>query len=128
VSDFQELESRVTALEERIGQEAGLRASQDRDLSSVEHTLRAQHLTIQALALTQSEHNFQIQQLDRSVGQLDHKVGQLDHKVGQLDHKVDRLDQKVDRIEAGIEGMNDGLRQVVTLLSRASGGDPPTLA
>jgi hypothetical protein len=40
VSYFEELESRVTALEERIGQEAGLRASQDRDLSSVESGIR----------------------------------------------------------------------------------------
>ena len=50
------LEERVTALEERLGLEAGLRAAQDRDLASVADNMRAQTMLIQALAITQADH------------------------------------------------------------------------
>ena len=50
------LEERVTAIEERLGMEAGLRAAGDRDLAAIGQTVRAQHHLIQALAITQSQH------------------------------------------------------------------------
>jgi hypothetical protein len=49
-------EARLTAIEDRLGMEAGLRASLDRDLSSIaQRQATANHL-IQALAITQSQH------------------------------------------------------------------------
>lgn len=90
MSEFQELAGRVAALEERLGQEAGLRASQDRDLSSIERTARAQHHLLQALALTQSEHN----------------------------DKIDRLDDRLARVETKIDGLTDGAARIIELLGR----------
>jgi len=60
----------MASLEERLAQQEGLRASQDRDLSDLAATLRAQHHTLQALALTSSEHNFMLTDLRRQVERL----------------------------------------------------------
>jgi ABC-type transporter Mla subunit MlaD len=49
-------ERRITVLEERMDQEAGLRASQDRDLAAIAEGVRAQDRLLKALAETQSEH------------------------------------------------------------------------
>lgn len=57
------LEERVAALEERLGMESGLRASQDRDLASIAANVRAINHSMQALAITQSEHNRKIEDL-----------------------------------------------------------------
>jgi chromosome segregation ATPase len=99
VSRYQELESRVTAVEERLDEQAGLRASQDRDLANVGEALRAQSGLLKALAATQSEHTYQIGQLGLKLGQLDLKVDRLDDKVGQLDGKVSQLDGKVSQLD-----------------------------
>jgi len=56
MSELDELERRVAALEERVGMEAGLRASVDRDLADLGSKIRATHHLVQALAITQSEH------------------------------------------------------------------------
>jgi hypothetical protein len=50
------LEERVTAIEERLGMEAGLRASQDRDLGLIAERLSATNHMLQALGITQGEH------------------------------------------------------------------------
>ena len=50
------LEERVTAIEERLRTESGLRAAGDRDLGEMAQTVRAQHHLIQALSITQSQH------------------------------------------------------------------------
>jgi len=50
------VEERLTALEERVGMEAGLRAAGDNDLASLSLKMSAQHHLIQALSITQSEH------------------------------------------------------------------------
>jgi peptidoglycan hydrolase CwlO-like protein len=84
------------------------------DSEELEHLVRAQTTTIQALARTQPEHTYKI-------GQLDLKVGQLDLKVDQLDLKVDRLDQKIDRV-------NDDVRLIISMLGRPGAGNSPAPA
>ena len=51
-----DLQRRMAAVEERLHMEAGLRAGGDRELGDMSQTLRAQQHTIQALAITQSQH------------------------------------------------------------------------
>jgi len=50
------LEARVSAIEERLGQEAGPRASQDRDLATIGQRVNATNHLVQALSITQAEH------------------------------------------------------------------------
>lgn len=69
-----DLERRVTELERRMDMESGLRASGDRDLADLTQRLRAQHHTIQALAITQSQHT---EMLDRVHEKLDRIVAML---------------------------------------------------
>lgn len=80
-----ELEQRVTAIEERLGMESGLRASGDRDLADMAQTLRAQQHTIQALAITQSQHN---EKLDRHEASLTAAHGKLDQIVSMLSRLI----------------------------------------
>jgi hypothetical protein len=54
---MEEFARRLAALEERVDQEAGLRASGDRDLADMAQTLRAHQMSIQALSITQAQHN-----------------------------------------------------------------------
>lgn len=53
---LEQLARRVAALEARLDQEAGLRASQDRDLSALADGQRAANHLLQALSITQSDH------------------------------------------------------------------------
>jgi hypothetical protein len=56
VASIEELEQRLAAVEARLGMEAGLRASPDRDLASLAANQRAANHLLQALSITQSEH------------------------------------------------------------------------
>ena len=82
MSSLEELEQRIAAIEDRLGVEAGLRASGDRDLGDIAQTLRAQQHTIQALAIAQSQHN---EKLDRHEDSLTAAHGKLDRIIAMLD-------------------------------------------
>ncbi|MGX6607993.1 hypothetical protein ACWKSP_38625 [Micromonosporaceae bacterium Da 78-11] len=86
MSSLEELERRIAAIEDRLGVEAGLRASGDRDLGDMAQTLRAQQHTIQALAITQSQHN---EKLDRHEDSLSAAHGKLDRIITMLDRLLD---------------------------------------
>lgn len=82
MTSLEELERRIAAIEDQLGVEAGLRASGDRDLGDIAQTLRAQQHTIQALAITQSQHN---EKLDRHQDSLTAAHGKLDRIIAMLD-------------------------------------------
>lgn len=86
ICTLEELEWRIAAVEERLGVESGLRASGDRDLADMAQTLRAQQHTIQALAITQSQHN---EKLDRHERSLDEAHGKLDQIIAMLGRLLD---------------------------------------
>jgi hypothetical protein len=86
LSSLEELERRIVAIEDRLGVESGLRASGDRDLADMAQTLRAQQHTIQALAITQSQHN---EKLDRHEESLTAAQGKLDRIIAMLDRLLD---------------------------------------
>jgi Tfp pilus assembly protein PilN len=67
LEEREDLGRRMAALEERLDVEAGLRAGGDRDLSDLAQTLRAQQHTIQALSITQSQHNDQLVRVETAV-------------------------------------------------------------
>lgn len=86
MSSLEELERRIAAIEDRLGVESGLRASGDRDLADMAQTLRAQQHTIQALAITQSQHN---EKLDRHEESLTAAHSKLDRIITMLDRLLD---------------------------------------
>lgn len=86
MSSLEDLEQRIAALEARVNVESGLRASGDRDLGDMAQTLRAQQHTIQALAITQSQHN---EKLDRHEASLTAAHGKLDQIITMLGRLVD---------------------------------------
>ncbi len=55
-AEVREIRHDLDALTERADIEAGLRAATDRDLGNLEQKVTAIHRTVQALAVTQSEH------------------------------------------------------------------------
>jgi len=125
VSEYEELAGRVAALEERLDQEAGLRASQDRDLSSIERTARAQQHLLQALALTQSEHNEKIDRLDdrlvrveANVARVEVSLARVEENVARVEENVARVESNVARVEAKIDGLTGGVAQIIELLGR----------
>ncbi len=86
MSSLDELERRIAAIEDRLGVESGLRASGDRDLGDMAQTLRAQQHTIQALAITQSQHN---EKLDLHEQSLTAAHGKLDQIITLLTRLTD---------------------------------------
>lgn len=86
MGSLEELERRIAAVEERLSIESGLRASGDRDLADMAQTLRAQQHTIQALAITQSQHN---EKLDRHEASLTAAHGKLDQIIAMLGRLLD---------------------------------------
>ncbi|MFI5493350.1 hypothetical protein [Actinoplanes sp. NPDC051859] len=97
MADLEALERRIAAIEERLEMEAGLRASGDRDLAGMAQTLRAQQHTIQALAITQSQHN-----------------EKLDHH----NEKLDQQNERLDRHEASLSAAHGKLDQIIALLGQ----------
>jgi hypothetical protein len=88
---LEELERRVTALEERLQMEAGLRAAGDRDLASTAQNVRAQTHLIQALSITQSEHTDALRELGEAVATLKQDHGaKLDQIVTMLGRLLDQ--------------------------------------
>jgi hypothetical protein len=64
-----------------------------RDLGDMARTLRAQQHTIQALAITQSQHN---EKLDRHSEKLDRHEESLTAAHGKLDRIITMLDRLLD--------------------------------
>jgi len=89
MSSLEELERRLAAVEERL--KSGLRASGDRDLGDMAQTLRAQQHTIQALAITQSQHN---EKLDRHEASLTAAHGKLDQIITMLGRLLNDDDRR----------------------------------
>jgi hypothetical protein len=82
-----DLERRLAAVEQRLDIDAGLRASGDRDIADIKQTLRAKHHTIQALAITQSEHTGKLDRLETGMGSVRTSLDQI---VGMLDRLIQR--------------------------------------
>ena len=77
-------EQRITVLEERVDEQARLRAGQDRDLADIAENVRAQGRLIQALAVTQSEHTQVLAELQNGM-----ETG-MQQIVGKLDLLIER--------------------------------------
>ena len=89
MSNLEELERRIAAIEERLGVESGLRASGDRDLADMAQTLRAQQHTIQALAITQAQHNEKLDRHEASLTAAHDKLDQIITMLGRLAERED---------------------------------------
>jgi hypothetical protein len=89
MSSPEELEQRIAAMGNRLGVESGLHVSGDRDLADMAQTLPAQQYTIQALAITQSQHN---EKLDRHEQSLTAAHGKLDRIITMLSRLTDDRD------------------------------------
>jgi chromosome segregation ATPase len=81
VSSMEELERRLASVEERLGLEAGLRASQDRDLSSLKLELRSANNLLQALALTQSDQTRMLTALESAVAEHGERLERIEGGV-----------------------------------------------
>lgn len=62
-----DLGARVAALEERVADEAGLRAAVDRDLSTLVLKVSATQAMVQALHFTQQEHGQRFERLEAGM-------------------------------------------------------------
>ena len=61
------LARRVTALEERVALEAGLRAALDRDLATLQQGQQSAFMLLQALHVTQGEHTRKLDRLESTL-------------------------------------------------------------
>lgn len=113
VGRLEEHEQRITAIEERLELEAGLRASVDRDLGDMAQTLRGQQSAIQALAITQSQHN---EKLDRFEEKLGRQLDRLEEKLGR---RLDRHEKKLERQEEFLTTAHGKLDRILTMLGSA---------
>jgi len=84
VASLDDLEQRLAAVEERIGLEAGLRASQDRDLSSLKVELRSTNNLLQALALTQSRQTRTLTGLEATASEHGDRLSRVEDGVRQI--------------------------------------------
>ena len=102
---IEDLQRRVAALEERLHMEAGLRAGGDRELGDIAQTLNAQRHTIQALAITQSQHTEVLRRVEEALQQQTAAFEALrtDHGA-QLGQIVTLLTELIDRDERRGDG------------------------
>ena len=91
MADLENLQRHVIALKKRLSMQARLRTGGDRDLFGTAKTLRAQQHTIQALGITQSQHN---EKLDRHEVSLSAANGKLDQIVTLLTELIDHDERR----------------------------------
>jgi hypothetical protein len=84
VDDGPSIEARLTAIEERLGMEAGLRAALDRDLSTIAQRQAAANHLIQALSITQSQHTEELATHTQLLRSAHTKLDLLVTMLGQL--------------------------------------------
>jgi septal ring factor EnvC (AmiA/AmiB activator) len=95
---LEDLDQRVTVLEERVDEQARLRARQDRDLSEIVEGVRKQDRLLKALAQTQSEHTRTLAQHGKTLDEHTHALAELKggvtHIIGMLDTLIAREDDR----------------------------------
>jgi hypothetical protein len=90
-------ERRITVLEERMDQEAGLRASQDRDLAAIAEGVRAQDRLLKALANTQSEQTQTLAQHTQTLDEHTQALAELKGGVSQIIGMISTLIERDER-------------------------------
>ena len=97
-----DLEERLTALEDRMDMESGLRASIDRDLSALAMSLRSAHNLLQAVAITQSDHTKDLDLHTKMFKELGSSVNrrfeEVNGRFDVVDGRFDRMDGRFDEI------------------------------
>jgi hypothetical protein len=122
-AELARLRARVSAVEARLENEAGLRAMVDMDQAAISTRLDAQQKLLRALARTQSDHTAQLREqgeLIRGQGELIRGQGQLIRGQGD---RLDRVDTRLNAVEAGIGRVETGVHAILGLLGGA-GGSP----
>ena len=113
-------EERLTALEERMDMESGLRASIDRDLSALAQGQRAMNHMLQALAITQSEHTQALELHTRMFEELGSSVNQrfeeVNGRLDGMDGRFDRMDGRLDGIDGRLDRMDGRLTEIIGML------------
>jgi len=95
-------EDRLSAVEERLAMEAGLRASIDRDLATIAQRQSAANHLIQALAITQAEHTTMLEALQSDLGTVRQDVGTLKIDVGDMKSDVSVLKTDVGDMKSDV--------------------------
>lgn len=87
----EDLAARIAALEERMDIQEGLRASQDRDLASLEQRTKAIVTLVQATALTVGEHSEDLRSLRSDMRLV--RASQLEHSslLAEIITRLERL-------------------------------------
>ena len=111
-------ERRITVLEERMDQEAGLRASQDRDLAAIAEGVRAQDRLLKALAKTQSEHT---QTLAQHTQTLNEHTQILAQHTQILDEHTQTLNEHTHALAEVKGGVTQIIGMLDTLIQREDG-------
>jgi chromosome segregation ATPase len=113
-AELARLRARITAVEARLENEAGLRAMVDMDQAAITTRLDAQQTLLRALARTQSDHTAQLRE---QGAQLREQGAQLREQGAQLrEHGV-----RLDRVQAGIGRVEVGVQAILGLLGSADG-------
>src|SRR3954468_12974588 len=95
-------ERRITVLEERMDQEAGLRASQDRDLAAIADGVRAQDRLLNALAKTQSEHTQTLAQHTQTLAQHTQTLAQHTKTLDEHTKTLDEHSHALAELKGGV--------------------------
>jgi hypothetical protein len=122
-----DFEERLTALEDRMDMESGLRASIDRDLSALAMSQRSAHNLLQALALTQSDQTRLLEQHTRMFEELSSNVNQrfegvnsrldvVDGRFDRMDGRFDAMDGRLDRMDGRFDRIDGRFDEIVGLL------------
>lgn len=91
MSSIEDLARQVAELQERLTQEAGLRASQDHDLADIGQSLQAANALIQALAITQGQHTGKLQRIEDKLNRLERTANETAAGVRTVISMLDAL-------------------------------------
>jgi chromosome segregation ATPase len=117
-AELARLRARVTAVEARLENEAGLRAMVDMDQSAITTRLDAQQKLLRALARTQSDHTAQLREHGMQLREQGERLERVSYRLNQVDDRLERVEAGIGRVEVGVHA-------ILGLLGGADGSTGP---
>ena len=131
MSNLEEIEARLAAVEERLGMESGFRAAMDADLRVIKVTLRAhtqmheqtqqligavvdgmERLTriVEGVVQAVDAHTNRFNEIDNRFDEVDNRFDEVDNRFNKVDNRFNEVDNRLDRMDGKLDTIISHLR------------------
>jgi uncharacterized coiled-coil protein SlyX len=103
------LEARASAVEATVTTEAQLRATMDFDMGKMQAEFRAQRSMLQALHVTQQDHNRRLTGVEDRLTGVEGRLTGVEDRLGNIDERLTNVAGGLQLVRVGIEAIHGKL-------------------